>query len=147
MEDQPEEKLTLLLAEDDFAIRDIIITMCELWDFNVLSFKDGHRVSEYLADENPSAPLPDVAILDIRMPGPWGHELGAKIRQHPRLHNMGIILMTAYELAGNDESEYVKHAGADRLLYKPLPDMDELLAVLQDVLTARRTNGNGHSSK
>ena len=143
MDTQPQDKLTILLAEDDFAIRDIISTMCELWDFNVLSFKDGNRVSEYLANDNPADPLPDVALLDIRMPGPWGHELGAKIRQHPRLRNMGIILMTAYELAGEDESAYMKHAGADRLIYKPLPAMDELLAVVQDVLKVRHADGNG----
>jgi len=145
MEDQP-EKLTILLAEDDFAIRDIISTMCELWNFNVLPFKDGHLLSEYLSDDNPVTPLPDVALLDIRMPGPWGHELGAKIRQHPRLRNMGIILMTAYELAGKDEEAYIEHAGADRLIYKPLPAMDELLEVVQDVLAARGANGNGHAS-
>ena len=146
MPDNDEEKLTILLAEDDFAIRDIITTMCELWDFNVIPFKDGHRVSEYLSDANPVAPLPDVALLDIRMPGPWGHELAARIRQHPRLKNMGIILMTAYELAGADEAAYVEHAGADRLIYKPLPDMDELLAVMRDVASSRHAGGNGSSA-
>ena len=145
MDDRPEDKLTILLAEDDYAIRDIIATMCDLWDFNVLTFKDGNVASAYLADDDPAAPLPDVAILDIRMPGPWGHEIGAMIRRHPRLNNMGIILMTAYELAGKDESAYIEHSGADRLIYKPLPSMDELFEVVQDVLAARRANGNGHA--
>ena len=140
MAELSDSKLTWLIAEDDYAIRDIISTMCEIWDFNVLSFKDGFQTSDYLANDDPAGPLPDVALLDIRMPGPWGHELGAKIRTHPRLHDIGVILMTAYELPGDDEEAYMKTAGADRLLYKPLPSMDELLDVVKEVLAAREAS-------
>lgn len=129
--------MTWLLAEDDHAIRDIIITMCELWGFDVIAFKDGYEARDYLSNTDVEMPLPDVALLDIRMPGPWGHELGAMIRQHPTLKDIGVILMTAYELAGSDEDTYIESAGADALLYKPLPPMDELLATVQRVVENR----------
>ncbi len=130
-------RMTWLVVEDDYAIRDVINTMCELWDFNVVALKDGFQAMEYLRNENPS-PMPDVALIDIRMPGPWGHEVGARIRAHPRLNNIGVILMTAYELAGSDEAQYISTSGADELLYKPLPPMDELLALVKQVIARRQ---------
>lgn len=129
--------ITWLVVEDDHAIRDIIVTMCELWEFDVIAFKDGYEADDYLNQADPGAPYPDIALLDIRMPGPWGHEIGAKIRQHPRLKDIGIILMTAYELVGADQDEYVQSANADALLYKPLPPMDELLATVNGIIDKR----------
>lgn len=135
--DERDRRMTWLVIEDDHAIRDVIGTMCELWGINTVMLKDGFQASEYLQNEAP-VPQPDVALIDIRMPGPWGHEIGAKIRMHPRLCNMGIILMTAYELAGGDAEQYMSIAGADVLLYKPLPPMDELLELVQQVVERRR---------
>jgi len=134
----PQEKMTWMIVEDDSAIRDVIEMMCELWSFNVVSFKDGFQAMDYLKNEHLPEPLPNVALLDIRMPGPWGHEISARIRQHAQLHSIGIILMTAYELPGQDEEKYLESSGADRLLFKPLPPMDDLLNFVQDVIRMRK---------
>lgn len=133
----PQQKMTWMIVEDDSAIRDVIEMMCELWNFKVLSFKDGFQAMEYLKNETLPDPLPQVALLDIRMPGPWGHEISARIRQHPQLKSIGVILMTAYELPGQDEEKYLETSGADKLLFKPLPPMDDLLSFVQDVIQAR----------
>ncbi len=135
--DERDGRMTWLIIEDDHAIRDVLGTMCELWGFDAVMLKDGFQASEYLQNETP-VPQPDVALIDIRMPGPWGHEIGAKIRAHPRLHNIGIILMTAYELAGGDAEQYMSISGADVLLYKPLPPMDDLLELVQQIVERRR---------
>jgi CheY-like chemotaxis protein len=50
---------------------------------------------------------------------------------------IGVILMTAYELPGQDEEKYLESSGADKLLFKPLPPMDDLLAFVQDVINER----------
>ncbi len=131
------QRMTWLVIEDDHAIRDVIGTMCELWGFDAVMLKDGFQASEYLQNEAPT-PQPDIALIDIRMPGPWGHEIGAKIRAHPRLHNIGIILMTAYTLPEGDAEQYMNLSGADMLLYKPLPPMDELLKLVQQIVERRR---------
>ena len=133
-----DRKLTWMVVEDDPAIRDVIETMCELWEFDVIAFKDGFGATEYLGNDELPKPLPDIALLDIRMPGPWGHEISARIREHPLLKNIGIILMTAYELPGSDEEQYLVASGADHLLYKPLPAMDELLNIISEVIAARK---------
>jgi two-component system sensor histidine kinase/response regulator len=133
------EVMTLMIVEDDPAIRDVIKTMCELWNFEVIAFRDGYQAVEYLEKDPSPPPVPKVALLDIRMPGPWGHEISSKIRQHPTLGNIGIVLMTAYELPGSDEKQMIKTSGADRLIYKPLPAMDELLNMVQEVIRERKS--------
>ena len=133
-----QKQMTWMIVEDDAAIRDVIEMMCELWGFKALTFRDGFQAADYLSNPELAEPLPDVALLDIRMPGPWGHEISSRIRQHPRLSDIGIVLMTAYELPGADEERYLQTSGADKLLFKPLPPMDDLLEFVNGVLEARR---------
>jgi CheY-like chemotaxis protein len=133
-----------MIVEDDAAIRMVIETMCELWDLKTLVFEDGFRAMKYL-DTNPlPTPLPDVALLDIRIPGPWGQEIGANIRKHPQLKDIGVILMTGYELQSSEEDRYLKVSGADRILYKPLPAMDELRDMVDAVLAKRQKQKQNH---
>lgn len=135
---QRNRPMTWMIVEDDTAIREVIEMMCELWGFTAISFRDGFQAMEYLSNKTLPEPQPEVALLDIRVPGPWGHEISAKIRQHPDLANIGIILMTAYELPGADEDRYLHTSGADQLLFKPLPPMDELLDFVTAVLERRK---------
>ncbi len=121
---------TWLIVEDDTAVRDVVEMMCALWSFEFRAFKDGFQAADYLNNPDPPEPLPDIALLDIRLPGPWGHELGARIRQHPRLKGIFIFLMTSYALSRADEERYLRIARADKLIYKPLPPMDDLLAYI-----------------
>ncbi|MGF1505551.1 MAG: response regulator [Chloroflexi bacterium] len=134
------DSLTWMVVEDDHAIRDVINTMCELWDFTVYSFKDGFEAMAFLQKEELENPLPDIALIDIRMPGAWGHEISAAIREHSVLSDIGIILMTAYALPGSDEEDYLRTSGADRLIYKPLPPMDDLRELVYDVLKERQAH-------
>ena len=131
--------LTLLVVEDDSIVRDTIELMCELWGYEVLSFTNGFQTQEWLNNEPLAPPLPDLALLDIRMPGPDGYEIAAMIRQHPQLHNMGIILMTAWELPQTQREEVMASSGADQLLDKPLPGMKQLQAIILDVLALRQS--------
>lgn len=134
-----QKSMTWMVVEDDHAIRDVISTMCELWNYDILPFKDGFDAMAYLSEDNLPQPIPQVALIDIRMPGPWGHEISARIREHPVLKNIGIILMTAYELPGADEEQYLLTSGADRVLYKPLPPMDHLLEMVKEVVASRKS--------
>lgn len=139
--DKEDKPITWMIVEDDAAIRMVIETMCELWELKALVFEDGFRAMKYL-DTNPlPTPLPDVALLDIRVPGPWGQEIGASIRKHPQLKDIGVILMTGYELQSSEAANYLKVSGADRILYKPLPAMDELRDLVNGVLAKRQKKG------
>ncbi len=136
--------VTVMIVEDDPAILEIILTMCELWDFDAIAFSDGITASQYLQSDEPLYHQPDIALLDIRLPQPglWGHEIAAQIRQHPILRNIGVILMTAYELPGADAERYLKSSGADQVIRKPLPPMDEMLSHISEVIAKRKALGN-----
>jgi CheY-like chemotaxis protein len=136
--DKERKPVTWMIVEDDAAIRMVIETMCELWELQALIFEDGFKAMKYLDADPLPAPLPDVALLDIRVPGPWGQEIGASIRKHPQLKDIGVILMTGYELQSSEEDKYLKVSGADRILYKPLPAMDELRELVNAVLAGRQ---------
>jgi CheY-like chemotaxis protein len=145
--DKERKPATWMIVEDDAAIRMVIETMCELWELQALIFEDGFRAMKYLADNPLPAPLPDVALLDIRVPGPWGQEIGASIRQHPQLRDIGVILMTGYELQSSEEDRYLQVSGADRILYKPLPAMDELRDMVDAVLAGRQAKQHNNAKK
>jgi CheY-like chemotaxis protein len=105
----PAENMTWLVVEDDASFRDIVTTMCELWGVGTIVFSDGQQAANWLdGPAKEEKKLPNLALLDIRMPGLQGHEVAARIRRHPRLANMGIILMTAYELPGEEQERVME---------------------------------------
>lgn len=136
-----DEKMTWLVVEDDASFRDIVTTMCELWGVKTIVFSDGHQVVAWMERLSPEGKedLPNLALLDIRMPGPQGHEVAALIRRHPLLSNIGIILMTAYELPGSEQDQVLAASGADLLMFKPLPTMEELLQIGREVISRRHS--------
>lgn len=131
--------LKWLIAEDDAIIREIVELGCEMIGHPALSFQNGQQVLDWMNNSLSQADIPDVALLDIRMPGgPDGHELSADIRRHPLLSNIAIILMTAYELPGSQRDEVMTVSDADLLLFKPLPPIEELAETAQDIVNKRR---------
>lgn len=129
--------LNWLIVEDDPAIREIVELGCELQGHDAFSFPNGRRALEWMETLTEEG-VPDVALLDIRMPGgPDGHELAAEMRRHPLLTNIAIILMTAYELPGPQHQEVMTVSGADRLFFKPLPALEELTATVREIIASR----------
>jgi CheY-like chemotaxis protein len=53
------------------------------------------------------------------------------------LGKIAIVLMTAYKLSPEQEQQMVGQAGADLLLYKPLPRLVELTGILQEAIARR----------
>jgi PAS domain S-box-containing protein len=70
---------------------------------------------------------PDVAILDIGLPGMSGYELAARIRAVPGLEGLRLFALTGYGQAS--DAARTKEAGFDVHLVKPI-EMKRLLALL-----------------
>ena len=138
MDKHTEPSMTWLIVEDDASFRDIVTTMCELWGVNTIVFPDGKQAADWLNEAGAKKnEKPDLALLDIRIPGLQGHEVAAAIRRHPELSNMGIILMTAYELPGEEQQRIMAVSAADLLMFKPLPMMEELMKIARDIISKR----------
>lgn len=125
-----------LIAEDDTDIRLLIQTLTTTWGYQSLVFDSGQHVWEWL-DEVESGqytgPLPDFALMDIRMPGKKGNEVADRIRSVTPLQNIPVVLMTAFALNQEEKDNMLKD-GADEIIYKPLPDFDQLHKVLHEVI-------------
>lgn len=70
---------------------------------------------------------PDVALVDLAMPGMDGWELCRRLRSEPGTRGVRIVIMTAWLSEGLDRR--AREAGAERVLLKPF-ESDALDAVL-----------------
>ncbi len=132
--------MTWLIVEDDLDILNVVAVMCQVWGVPTLLFSDGYQVEAWL-DKVDSGEykgvLPQFALLDIRMPGKQGHEIARRIRRTRGLKNIAIMLMTAFSLSEKEKKKIMKVSGADRLIHKPLPDMDEFYKIIREVIASR----------
>jgi len=130
-----------MVVEDEPDIYELLLAMFEMWGIEGVAFVDGEEAMTWIdeADRGTPGELPELALLDIRLPGNVsGPMVGERIRKSTALNRMGIILITAYKLTGEEEKAVIEQAGADRLLYKPLPKFSELKKILEEVLNEHR---------
>ncbi|MCX4764118.1 response regulator transcription factor [Streptomyces sp. NBC_01275] len=122
---------TLLLAEDDRAIRHALERALALEGYQVTAVADG---VEALAHAHKSPP--DVLVLDVMMPGIDGLQVCRVLRaegDRTPILMLTALVETADRIAGLD-------AGADDYVVKPF-DVEEVFARLRALL--RRTGSNG----
>ena len=62
---------------------------------------------------------PDVAVLDIGLPGMDGYEVARKLREEPRLSNVLLLAVSGY--GQDDDRRRAREAGFDHHLTKPVP--------------------------
>lgn len=133
---------TWMVVEDEPDIYEVLLAMFELWGIEGVAFVDGEEAVAWIDDVDKGrfqGELPELALLDIRLPGNIsGPMVGEKLRKSTALGNMAIVLSTAYRLSPDDEKRVVEQAGADKLMYKPLPRFAELQQILEDVIARRR---------
>jgi two-component system, OmpR family, response regulator len=128
----PDAPARVLLIEDEAAIRDAVVTALADAGYLVRGQSDGAGL-RCLAD----AFRPDLAILDITLPGPDGLALARALRARS---DLPILFLTARD--GLDDRLAGFAAGADDYLVKPFA-LAELLARVQALL---RRSGRRHSA-
>jgi CheY-like chemotaxis protein len=89
--------------------------------------------------------MPELALMDIRMPGPRGHEIAKRMRSISPLQHIPIILMTAFSLTDSERQEMLHDYGVDYIVHKPLPDFFEFQRLIEKVTAekARKAGRNG----
>ncbi len=119
---------TLLVAEDEDEVREVIADTLESGGYRVLTARNGHQAREILdrqADEV------DMVLSDMVMPGMGGRELGAWIREHHP--DLPVVYMSGYGYSCQDDE--LVH---DLELPKPFSP-DQLLGRVRDVLDFPQT--------
>ncbi|MBN8634343.1 MAG: response regulator [Anaerolineae bacterium] len=131
--------VTWLIAEDEADIRNLIAMMCQVWGYNTLTFENGQKVWDWLDRvEQGGVNIPDLVLMDIRMPGKKGNELAQRMRTLPQLQQTPIVLMTAFALSEREQHEMMTADGVDHILSKPLPDFEQFRATLDRVAQQKR---------
>ena len=132
---------TWMVVEDEPDLYDTLLALFEIWSIDGVAFTNGTDAIKWIDDideGNAETNIPELALLDIRLPGVSGPEIGKRMRESPILGNTAIVLMTAYHLTPHEEQAMIKRADADMLMYKPLPAPAEFRKVLEDAIAQRK---------
>jgi signal transduction histidine kinase len=117
-----ERKPSVLLIEDNEDGREMMATMLSTFGFPTRQAADGIEGVQMAAEE-----APDVALVDIGLPGMDGYEVARRLRASEPTQHIKLIALTGYGLA--EDQRRVLEAGFDLHLVKPV-DMDQLLAAI-----------------
>jgi signal transduction histidine kinase len=123
---QPKDagKPTVLLIEDNDDGREMMATMLGSFGYPVLQAGDGLEGVRVACDQQP-----DVALVDIGLPGIDGYEVARRLRQEMATRGIRLIALTGYGLA--EDQRRVLEAGFDMHLVKPV-ELSALLDQLAD---------------
>ncbi|NDJ62688.1 MAG: response regulator [Chloroflexi bacterium] len=142
---------TWMVVEDEPDIYEVLLAMFEMWGIEGVAFVDGEEAAAWIDEVDRGGmpgELPELVLLDIRLPGVIsGPMVGERLRKSAVLGDVAIVLITAYKLSADEERAIVAQAGADLLLYKPLPKFNELKLQLERVLAERRALAASRSNK
>jgi signal transduction histidine kinase len=112
-------KPTVLLIEDNEDGREMMATMLDAYGYSVQQAADGLQGVQMA-----HAGAPDVALVDIGLPGIDGYEVARRLRNADDTRHIKLIALTGYGLA--DDQRRVLEAGFDMHLVKPV-DINRLL--------------------
>lgn len=124
---------SILLVDDDPALRGLLRQMLELGGYIVHEAEDGLDALKKLENIDP-----DVLVLDVMMPNMDGVTLCKKMRSDVSTMNIPIIM-----LSGKTQDKAVQEgleAGANKYLKKPISFTD-LISHVKEVLLSYTTVG------
>ena len=116
--------MKVLIAEDEIVSRRLLESALPRWGYDVITATDGEEAWTLL--QEPDAPT--IMVLDWLMPRLDGVEICRRIRAHPRLSSVYIILLTSR--AAVEDVVQGLEAGANDYITKPF-DAAELRARMQ----------------
>ncbi len=120
---------SVLVADDDRDIRELVSFKLQAAGYDVVTASDGtDALAQVIAHR------PDVAVLDVMMPGLSGTDVLRAVRAHPEVGGTRVILLTAKAQEQDVAAGFA--LGADDYIVKPFSPR-ELLSRVQAVLGRR----------
>jgi CheY-like chemotaxis protein len=122
----------ILIAEDERDIRDLVGFSLRFGGFDVVQAANGQE-----AVERAQVELPDLILMDVRMPRMTGYEACRQLKSIPAVRDIPVVFLSAK--GQETEIQQGIEVGAEEYILKPFAP-DELARQVQAVLdrVARR---------
>jgi DNA-binding response OmpR family regulator len=118
--------VTILIAEDEKDIRELIAFILQYAGFEVLEAIDGKEaVAKTLSSK------PDLVIMDVRMPRMTGYEACTRIKAMEETKDIPVVMLSAK--GQESEIQTGLKVGAYEYILKPFAP-DELIQRVRDIL-------------
>ena len=116
----------ILIAEDERDIRDLVSFSLKFGGFEVVQASNGQE-----AVERAQVEMPDLILMDVRMPKMTGYEACKALKAMPAMRHIPVVFLSAK----GQESEIQQgvEAGAEEYILKPFAP-DELTKQVRAVL-------------
>lgn len=129
---------TVLVVEDDPAVRRLVTTYLERMGLSVIEAGDGRTALRKLTET-----VPDLVCLDLMLPELSGYEVCEFIRQSPPLRDVPVMVMSGRALP-NDRA-LAAEVGVSGYLIKPFShgEFCNQVSALLGTFAAAKGNGSG----
>ena len=118
---------TILVAEDERDIRELIVITLQLGGFNVVDVPNGEEAVKKAEEINP-----DLILMDVRMPKMTGYEACKALKANDKTRDIPVVFLSAK----GQEAEVSTglELGAEEYFLKPFAP-DELSERVNQILT------------
>ncbi|HEX5362453.1 MAG TPA: hybrid sensor histidine kinase/response regulator [Fluviicoccus sp.] len=117
----------VLVVDDSITTRTLETGILEAQGYRVTTANDGGQAWQALQQESF-----DLVVTDAEMPGMTGFELTARIKRHPRLSVVPVVMVTS--LAGDADRRRGVAAGVDAYVVKSRFESGALLDVIRHLI-------------
>jgi CheY-like chemotaxis protein len=140
---------TWLVLEDEKGFRDVLEDYFTLKGIDVIFLENGTQAFRWIDEVNnagKAVPMPEVALLDIRMPelDINGIHVGHRLRSSPVLGKLPIVMMSVYKVSEFEMDEMRLITGANAFFDKG-GSLAQLFKLAQ--AEAKRPKGSKASSR
>jgi CheY-like chemotaxis protein len=136
---RPVERRRVLLVDDHDDSRNMLSLMLRFSGYEPLEARDGPEGLRMALQEKP-----DIAVIDIGLPGTDGYEVARRLRAEPATRALPLIALTGY--GQNEDRRRALEAGFDLHLVKPVEAAQLLEAIATAGVERRGNEDEGRSS-
>lgn len=128
----------ILVADDDVDTRESMAMLFSLEGHSVYTASDGQQTMQRIQELKP-----EVALIDISMPGLDGYEVARRIRAQPWGRDLTLVALTGWDR--ESDRALAREVGFDVRMVKPV-DLDKLMDLIVHLPKPGGTKGPGNSS-
>ena len=130
------DKTRVLIVDDDLQVSQLVAIMLE----KTRLYTTALETRPHLALRTACNFKPQLALLDVDMPGLDGGDVAAQFRAHPALRDVPIIFFTSL-VSPRDANQTMITRGGERFLPKPV-DAAVLIRSIESVLSEAATESS-----